>query len=145
MKTKYYTALPILAGLIFFSVSYEAKGVTSKNEAEIKFVTTVMGGCNDKKAALRDDDQPNKDMVVISTIADSVYVFVGHNYICSAPFKAECEIKNDSVFMYIIDTCEEPFSCYDRCDCYYTFDFKFVRQGDKNHPYKIVLLTFRTT
>jgi hypothetical protein len=41
--------------------------------------------------------------------------------------------------MYIIDTCEKPFSCYNRCDCYYTFDFKFVRQGDKNYPYKIVL------
>jgi hypothetical protein len=128
----------ILAGLIFLSAAYEAKGVTPENEAEIKLVTTVLGGCNDW-AALRNDDQSDKDTVVISTIADSIHVFVGHNYICSAPFKTECEIKNDSIFMYIIDTCEKPFSCYDRCDCYYTFDFKFVRQGDKNYPYKIVL------
>ncbi|MDR1119505.1 MAG: T9SS type A sorting domain-containing protein [Dysgonamonadaceae bacterium] len=138
MKAIYHTALPVLAGLIFLSAAYEAKGVMPENEAEIKFFTTVLGGCNDW-AALRNDDQSDKDTVVISTIADSIHVFVRHNYICSAPFKTECEIKDDSIFMYIIDTCEKPFSCYDRCDCYYTFDFKFVRQGDKNYPYKIVL------
>jgi hypothetical protein len=138
MRIIYHTVLPVLAGLIFLSAAYEAKGVTPEDEAEIKFVATVLGGCNDK-AALRGDDQSDKDTVVISTIGDNINVFVGHNYICGAPFKTECEIKNDSIFMYIIDTCEKPFSCYDRCDCYYTFDFKFVRQGNKNYPYKIVL------
>jgi hypothetical protein len=138
MKAIYYTALPVLAGLIFFSVACEDKEVVNENKAEIEFVSAILGGCNNK-ATLRNDDQLDKDTVVISTVADTIHVFIGHNYICGAPFETECEIRNDSILIYIIDTCEEPFDCYARCYCYYTFDFKFVGQGDKNYPYKILL------
>jgi hypothetical protein len=64
---------------------------------------------------------------------------MAHNYICGAPFKTECEIKKDSIFMYIIDTCEDLSDCYQRCYCFYTFDFKFSYQGENNYKYKILL------
>jgi hypothetical protein len=122
----------LLTAMVFaFTVNVSA-------QAEIKLVTTVLGGCNDKATQLR-EDQPDKDTVVISTIADTIHVFVGLNYICEAPFETECEIRNDSILMYIIDTCENPPACYARCDCYYTFDFQFVGQGDKHYLYKISL------
>ncbi|MDR2086580.1 MAG: hypothetical protein LBP72_05335, partial [Dysgonamonadaceae bacterium] len=106
-------------------------------QAGIKLLATSLGGCNE--TALRAGENPlENDTVIISTVADTLNVFVGRNYICGAPFRADCEIRNDSIFMYITDTCENPSECYDRCDCYYTFDFQFAGQGDKNYPYKIV-------
>jgi hypothetical protein len=127
MKTKHIAFL-ILAGLIFFSSA----------KAELKWLATSLGGCNE--TALRAGENPlENDTVIISTVADTLNVFVGRNYICSAPFRADCEIRNDSIFMHITDTCKNPPACYDRCECYYTFDFQFAGQGDKNYPYKIVL------
>jgi hypothetical protein len=98
MKAIFYTALPVLAGFIFFSVACEQKDIMHENKAEIKFVTAIPGGCNDKEA-LRADDQPDKDTVIISTIADTIHVFVGHNYSCGAPFKTGKEME---------DACQVP-------------------------------------
>ncbi len=65
-------------------------------------------------------------------------IFVGLNYICAAPFSTESRIQNDTISMYIIDTCPEPVSCYAKCDCYYTFDFKFL-SDNANYFYRVKL------
>jgi hypothetical protein len=138
MKTMYFT---LLIGGLFFFVSCENK--ENNDIANIKYITTTLGGCNNE-VGLR-SDVFDKDTVIISKDKETIQVFVSHNYICGAPFKTECEIKNDSIFMYIIDTCEDPPSCYQRCDCFYTFDFKFTYQGENKYKYKIVLFDPRET
>jgi hypothetical protein len=144
------TTLTILAiaGLLLFG---SCNASNSENAATISHVATVCGGCNanavaaDKSDVLGGLDAEN-DTVIISSMADSVSVFVGLNYDCSAPFETECKVENGNVIMSIKDACEAPPSCYDRCSCYYTFDFKFKRLGkqeEANYKYKILLVNPR--
>jgi hypothetical protein len=100
-------------------------------------VETELGGCNIKAASKKRED----DVIIITISEDLVNVFVGHNYTCKRePFETEVEIIDDVIFMYLIDICDDPDYCYQRCTCYYTFDFIFQWQGTFNQEYKILLI-----
>jgi hypothetical protein len=53
----------IIAGLICFSVTCDVQ----ENKAGVQLAATIPGGCNDK-AILRNDNVPDKDTIIISTI-----------------------------------------------------------------------------
>lgn len=108
----------------------------------ITFVKTDLGGCNThtKSSSQKYDEITPDDVVTIKIESDSIDVFVGLNYVCCAPFSTDCEIKNDSILMSIIDTCHYPDTvCYCYCSCYYTFNFKFLNTGNSKYTYKILL------
>ena len=103
----------------------------------LQYVTTELGGCNIKSDLKSYDSETKNDTVVVTVSEESVHVFVGLNFTCkSAPFETRCEIKDDIIYMYIVDAGEGYF----RCNCYYTFDFVFKYQGTLNQKYKIVLI-----
>ena len=110
-------------------------------ENEIRHLETVLGGCNNDDGLKSGSNEPQEDEVIISTPADSVHVFAGINYLCGAKFKTHCDIKNDTVKMYITDICEDFQSCYAKCDCYYTFDLQFERKGEINYKYVVELIS----
>ena len=108
------------------------------SKTPIQYQNTVLGGCNDGFAMRSYSEE--SDTVAISVSDDNnIHVFVGKNYICEAPFETQCETINDTIFMYVIDSCEDIYGCYARCMCYYTFDFVF-KQGELNQEYKIILI-----
>ena len=117
----------------------------------VEYQKTILGGCNIVNDLVDDPmygpmDDPmreHNDTTAISMINDTIHVHVGHNYSCGAPFKTQCEIIDDIVYMYIIDTCPDS-RCYYRCTCYYTFDFVFIKQEERNQNYKIILIDPRT-
>ena len=119
----------------------EWKEVYCHNENySIKHVKTELGGCNVKNDLTRSDSEIERDTVSITISEDFINVFVGLNYICCAPFETNCETIDDTIIMYIIDTCSNPYAeCYCRCMCYYTFDFVFKYQGEINQKYKVLL------
>jgi hypothetical protein len=132
MKTKSLkiTAMLLILAGIFVSCQ------TTPNEDKIpmQYIKTVLGGCNNER-----NNAEEVDTVGVSVVDGNIHVFVGKNYTCSAPFETQCEILNDTVYMYIIDSCKDFNECYERCICYYTFDFVF-EQGEFNQPYKIILI-----
>jgi hypothetical protein len=107
---------------------------TNNNKVSIEYLTTVLGGCNNTR-----NYSEENDTVYMSFIDNNIHVFTGINYTCGAPFETQCELKDNTVFMSIIDACEDIFECYERCICYYTFEFVF-KQGELNQEYKIMLI-----
>ena len=110
---------------------------------------TELGGCNDGvkvpwvendeaihvKAALEDDKE---DKVIITVSKGTVHVFVGLNYTCKVlPFETKVETIDDVVYLYIIDS----GGGYQRCYCYFTFDFIFKCENTTtlNHSYQVLL------
>ena len=121
--------------LIIVGVSFNIScNKINENKVPITYIATILGGCNNE----RNYGEEN-DTVAISVIDNNIHVFVGKNYTCGAPFETQCEVIYDTVFMYIIDTCKNILECYERCICYYTFDFIF-KQGELNQEYKIILI-----
>ena len=110
----------------------------------VEYQKTILGGCNivddPIDDPINDPMYEHNDTIAISMINDTIHVHVGHNYNCGAPFKTQCEIIDDIVYMYIIDTCPDS-QCYKRCTCYYTFDFVFIKKAELNQNYKIVLIS----
>jgi hypothetical protein len=119
---------------------------------KIKHIATQLGGCNDDYANV--ENVPNSrenvsiadktDTVVISKDDNFMNIFIGCNYTCGAPFTTKCEIKDDTVFISLIDACTD-YQCYQRCDCYYTFDFVFEQLEENDYKYKIQLFDPRKT
>ena len=107
----------------------------------LKYVRTVLGGCNiDAIPTLRSGNSQD-DEVTIYITTDSIRVFVGIHYTCSAPFDTQCAIEKNTIRMYITDVCHDILSCYSRCDCYYTFEFQFERKDKINYNYIVELVS----
>jgi len=109
----------------------------------IKHVKTELGGCNNRAGLRNESEDSQENEVIVSASPDSVRVFVGLNYICkTAPFETKCNIENNTIRVYIMDTCMDLPDCdYLRCDCYYTFDFQFERKGETNYKYIVELIS----
>ena len=119
----------------------EIRTMSVQDQNLVKYIKTILGGCNtDATENLRSSDL-QEDKVSFYATTDSIRVFVGINYTCSAPFETRCIIENNTVRMYITDVCEDASSCYDRCDCYYTFEFIFERTGKINYKYVVELIS----
>lgn len=113
-----------------------------KYENRLLYEKTELSGCNIKTALRNDDSETpnnNNDTINIIVTREFAHVFVGINYTCkTTAFTTESKTIDDVLFMYIIDGGEG----YERCTCYYTFDFIFKRKSAKtlNQKYKIVLI-----
>jgi hypothetical protein len=107
---------------------------TSSDPEPLRLHEVVYGGC----AGLFDmpDASPARtnagyliespDTLIIAW-ADSLEIFLGLNYICCAPFAADYGVAQDTLLLYVSDTCSVPYTtCYCRCMCYYTFTWKFA-------------------
>jgi len=113
---------------------------------EIEHVETELGGCNLTMPNLnRGDTVIDGDTVIITISENSVKVFVGLMFTCKAePFETQVEIIDDVLCMHIKDICydydgNETDCGYQRCYCYYTFDFAYNYEGEINQKYKILL------
>ena len=113
---------------------------------EIEHVKTELGGCNIRQPNLmRGGMEIENDTVIITISEDSFHIFVGLKFICKTqPFETQVEMIDDVLYMYIKDICYDydgnEVDCgYERCDCYYTFDFVFNFEGEINQKYKILL------
>ena len=114
---------------------------TTQNTENLQYVKTELGGCNLIGDMSRGGSERGNDTVIITISEDSVHIFVGLNYICKTDaFKTNIEIIDDVICLHLIDT----GGGYNRCMCYYTFDFVFKRQGNINQKYKILLFDQRT-
>jgi hypothetical protein len=123
---------------LFLLVACDDKEDNGENQVNIKYLETVLGGCN-AESNLRSNEVPfENDTVIISNIKDTLSIFIGHNYSCGAPFKTSHEITDEGISVNIIDTCA-TMDCYQRCSCYYTFDYKFIQQNKNNYKCKILL------
>ena len=132
----------LLVIVVSFSLIYCQHEDTIDYTGKITFIKTDLGGCNThtKSASQKYDEVTPEDVVNIKIKSDSIDVLVGLNYVCCAPFSTDCQIKSDSIFMSINDTCHYPDSvCYCYCSCYYTFNFKFLNTGNSKYLYKIML------
>lgn len=137
MRTKIPFALMIAAS---FTLVLCQKNDTNEKPPKLTYVETKLGGCNNPFSAQLKSILLKNDTVGISNQNDSISIYVGLNYICCAPFQSKYEIKNDSILIFIKDICPYPTqNCYCRCDCYYTWDFKFIQSGKGNWHYKILL------
>ena len=128
----------LIFGVMFTNCGSDKPEQNTDEPTALQFVKVELGGCNARgEFALRSDDSETKDNTVLITVSeDSVHVFVGVKYTCKGtPFNAQCELIDDVMCMYIIDTGGEYF----RCLCYYTFNFIFQRKGAVNQKYKILL------
>lgn len=139
------TTLPVFLLIgIAFMLALCQKNDSADEPSKLTYIETELGGCNAPLSAQLKSILLKNDTVGISIQNDSISIFVGLNYICCAPFQSEYEIKNDSILISIKDTCPNPYhSCYCRCDCYYTWDFKFIQSGQGNWHYQIKLFSPR--
>jgi hypothetical protein len=140
MKIKLFLLLIAISVILIYCQNDEPIEYTGK----ISYVKTEYGGCNTQTKATEKSkfEIIGNDSVNISTNNDSINVFVGLNYICCAPFFSDCQIRNDSIFMSIKDTCSDPYrECYCHCSCYYTFNFKFLNTGKSKYIYNIILFS----
>ena len=112
-----------------------------ENEAvQIHYLKSALSGCNNKTEENIKSGEEKNDSVIIRFLNDTLIISVGLNYICCAPFITDCNTKNDSIFISIIDTCPNPYQeCYCRCGCYYTFDYFFNSLSNKNYYWQILL------
>jgi len=133
--------LCLVAGTLF-----AVSGCDKHEKFEIEHVKTKLGGCNIQLPNLtRGGMEMENDTVIITISEDSVNVFVGLTFTCKVePFETQVEIIDDVLYMHIKDICYDydgnEVNCgYERCYCYYTFDFVFKYQGEINQEYKILL------
>ena len=132
------------AWCIVYTLLFMAWGCVKQNEkhsVNIQYEKTELGGCNTKSTSINYDTEIKDDVIVISASKNAIRVHVGLNYTCkTVPFEAQCEITDGIIWMYIIDSCNDISGCYERCMCYYTFDFFFKWEDTIYQPYKILLI-----
>jgi len=136
-KTPWFTVIMTLC--LLTATLFATSGCGKEKEPKIVHLKTELGGCNLGISDLKRDDEDNTVIITISE--DVVNVFVGIKFQCKIdPFETQIETIDDVLFMHIKDICEDnEKNCYERCSCYYTFDFVFNYQGIINQKYKILL------
>ena len=107
--------------------------------SNLTFEKALPGGCNGQDFEAMKNALDEQDTLIFTLRDDTLDAFIGVNYICCAPFKAESRISNDSIFMTISDTCPSPYACYCRCMCYYSWNFLFTGMAEKDYYYKVTL------
>ena len=138
-----------LKKILYFFFIITLVGIACENNKQkhkniLLYEKTELGGCNVKSAIRGVDsvsEESDDDIIDITITEESINVFVGLNYTCKTiPFETKVEMENDVICMYIIDSCDE--GCYERCSCYYTFDFVFRRESIEpfNQKYKLLLI-----
>jgi hypothetical protein len=150
-KTRWFTVITTLCLVAVTLFAFGGCGKYEKPESkpekfEIEHVKTELGGCNIQQYDLnRGSMEIENDTVIITISEDSINVFVGFKFTCKVePFETQVEIIDDILYMYIKDICYDydgnEVNCgYERCYCYYTFDFVFNYDGAINQKYKILL------
>ncbi|MDR1740072.1 MAG: hypothetical protein LBR45_04880 [Bacteroidales bacterium] len=144
MKTILRIILCLVTITLFTLIGCEKQPDKDK-QSEIEYVKTELGGCNIRSEQSIDSTEIESDTVIITISEDSVNVFVGLAFTCKVePFETQTEVTDSIIYMYIKDICYDgngnEVSCgYERCYCYYTFDFAFKHQGEINRKYKILL------
>jgi len=139
----------ILAPIFLFFIIPNSKRKDTIKDQNITLVNTIYGGCNN---TAKDSGRETKGKVGergigsqqeysrFSIYSDTLSAFFSIHYLCCTPFKAISEYNDDTLVFKIIDTCKDPYDwCYCRCECYYTFDFKFVNYSDSVYDYKVIL------
>ena len=122
------------------SCNKNENNLPAKENTPIHYLKSSLGGCNNKTEGNIEQGEEKNDTVIIRLSTDTINIFVGLNYICCAPFLTNCDIKNDSIFISISDTCPNPYQeCYCRCDCYYTFDYYFDNISSNKYYWQIIL------
>jgi len=113
----------------------------SNDVHQIRFLKAELGGCNgDLEIDRIQSEEELSDTVAFRFLEGKLFVKVGLNYLCCAPFKTNCQVKNDSIFITITDVCPKPYeSCYCRCSCYYTFDFSFDNILKNEYYFQVIL------
>lgn len=132
----------IILSILFsiLSCNEDKNDFPNKENIPIHYLKSSLGGCNNLTEENIEHGEEKSDTVIISLSNDTLNIFVGLNYICCAPFSADCNIRNDSIFLSITDTCPIPYQeCYCRCDCYYTFDY-YLDSIFKNKYYWQIIL-----
>jgi hypothetical protein len=127
----------ILLLLILSKCTLEQNSNKNITSEIIKYQKTIAGGCNnDNNVKSYNED---KDTIVFGINNDTLDIFVGKNYICCALFASETKISNDSIILFIKDTCKDNSICYCKCNCYYTWNFIFTNFEKRKYCYKILL------
>ena len=101
-----------------------------------QYITTQFGGCNED-TTYRSGGEP--DISYFTLDGDTAIIFAGFNYKCCAPFTSNVDIVDGIIIITLKDNCSQPYSsCYCRCSCYYTFEFKIKLAAPfRVYPYKI--------
>jgi hypothetical protein len=103
----------------------------------LSYLGATGGVCDN--SALSKTVKLQRDSVNVYVTEDSIRVIAGVNYNCGTPFETSCTIKDKKVKMYIKDVCLDVSSCYERCKCHYTFEFRFARKGEIDYNYSVEL------
>ena len=114
----------------------------------LQHVQTELGGCNIQHEVKRSDSEIGNDTVMVTISENGISVFVSLHYTCkTAPFFTQVETIDNVIQMYLIDSCRhDTIECYRRCDCYYTFDFLFIKRENEiplHERYQIWLIPSR--
>ena len=110
-------------------------------EPKITYIKAELGGCNVNMGYQNDE----RDTVIITISENTFNVFVGLIFTCKwEPFNTQAEIIDDVLCITLLDKCYDldgnQIDCgYERCKCYYTFDFIFKYEGELRQKYKILL------
>jgi hypothetical protein len=124
-----------------YIVSCDSLTDTADNTVSLHYLTTELGGCNNRDFNLKNIFQEaGNDTLYWMISGDTLKFFIGINYICCAPFTTDYNISKDTVTMQLKDTCSSPNSCYCKCMCYYTFLFQFKQYDSQNLYYNVVLI-----
>jgi hypothetical protein len=110
-----------------------------KEEAsKLNHVETLYGGCNnnlEKSSVLEGEN----DTVIVLIENDTLNIRVGVNYMCCAIFEGKSENTGDTLQITVSDICTADDTCYCKCMCYYTFDFRYAGFEAGDYRFKVKL------
>jgi hypothetical protein len=109
-----------------------------KEVGNLKHLETISGGCALDKGSSQKSAPWKNDSVSYKIIDGNLDLFVGFNATCCGKFNTSASIKGDSILIKIV---ESQIGLCD-CICYYTYDFKFLGNGDY-YNYRITIANYK--